>query len=206
MKHLKKDDVCTIAGIDEVGYGAWAGPVMAAIVVLWPHKMTHALHEILKNVRDSKKMTARQREKIFLQLQPFFNCGITWSFGASSPQEVDEINVLQATFRTYQRAIDGLTDSCEHVWIDGRHTPPLSISCTSIIRGDATCLPISIASVLAKVQRDAYMQRLHYDFPGYHWNTNKGYGTAQHLEGIQRHGLTVHHRHSYRPFQNLKFL
>lgn len=179
----------TEAGCDEAGRGCLAGPVFAAAVILPPGFKNDLLN-------DSKKLSEKQR----YQLRPIIEeQALAFGIGIVSNQEVDQINVLNASFLAMHRAVKQLILKPEHLLIDGnRFRPYPEINHDCIIKGDGTFLSIAAASVLAKTYRDDYMNRLHEDFPEYHWLKNKGYPTKVHREAIRKLGPTPHHRLSFR--------
>lgn len=177
------------AGCDEAGRGCLAGPVYAAAVILPPDFE----HELLN---DSKQLTENQRYKLrsIIETQ-----AVAWAVGIVFPKEIDEINILNASFLAMHRAIDQLTKTPESLLIDGnRFSAYFGIPHQCIIKGDGKYLSIAAASVLAKTYRDDYMQGIHAEFPFYHWNSNKGYPTKAHRAGIRKHGTTNYHRHTFR--------
>ena len=176
------------AGCDEAGRGCLAGPVTAAAVIL-----PEDFHNELLN--DSKQLTARQRE---LHRPIIEREAIAWAVAFVSPQEIDEINILRASFTAMHRAIDQLTTRPEALLIDGnRFIKYQDIPHTCIVKGDGKMMSIAAASVLAKTHRDEYMQRIAQDFPQYAWDKNKGYPTPAHRAAIELHGATPHHRMSF---------
>lgn len=183
-----------IAGIDEVGYGAWAGPVVTAAVILYP---TQIPSEILGRIRDSKALSAAQRT----QLYTLFMAQPTWMEAALTFASVEDItthNVLQATQRAMVQAVQALTTRPTHILVDGPRKLPIDIPQTPLIKGDQRSLSIALASILAKVTRDQWMCQLSPAYPAFLWHQNKGYGTQAHQRALQLHGLTPHHRASYR--------
>lgn len=176
------------AGCDEAGRGCLAGPVTAAAVIL-----PEDFHNELLN--DSKQLTERQREL----LRPIIEReAIAWAVAFVSPQEIDEINILRASFTAMHRAINQLTTRPEALLIDGnRFIKYQDIPHTCIVKGDGKMMSIAAASVLAKTHRDEYMQRIAQDFPQYAWDKNKGYPTPAHRAAIELHGATPHHRMSF---------
>lgn len=176
------------AGCDEAGRGCLAGPVTAAAVIL-----PEDFHNELLN--DSKQLTERQREL----LRPIIEReAIAWAVAFVSPQEIDEINILRASFTAMHRAIDQLTTRPEALLIDGnRFIKYQDIPHTCIVKGDGKMMSIAASSVLAKTHRDEYMQRIAQDFPQYAWDKNKGYPTPAHRAAIELHGATPHHRMSF---------
>ncbi len=176
------------AGIDEAGRGCYAGPVFAAAVILPP-----GFHHPLLN--DSKQLKKEQREL----LRPIIEKeSIACSVAMIDNNEIDRINILQATYAAMHKCIDTLKVQPNHLLIDGnRFKPYKELSYNCIIKGDGIYASIAAASILAKTHRDAYMQQLHYEFPHYDWINNKGYGTASHRAAINKHGLCIYHRKSF---------
>lgn len=173
------------AGCDEAGRGCLAGPVFAAAVIL-PDGYFHPL------LNDSKQMTARQRAEV---RDHIIANATAWAVAEVSPEEIDRINILNASFEAMQRAVERLSIRPQHLLIDGnRFRSRLDIPYRCEIKGDGRFANIAAASVLAKTFRDEYMARLHEEFPHYGWDRNAGYPTRQHREAIARHGLTPHHR------------
>ena len=177
------------AGCDEAGRGCLAGPVIAAAVIL-PLDFSHPL------LNDSKQLTDKQR----YMLRPIIEeHALAWAVGAVDNVEIDEINILKASFLAMHRALDQLTIQPEHILVDGnRFTPYKDIPHTCIIKGDGRFLNIAAASILAKTYRDDIMIALHEQYPVYDWKKNMGYPTKKHREGIQLHGPTPLHRNSFR--------
>lgn len=180
------------AGCDEAGRGCLAGPVSCAAVILPPDFSNDLLN-------DSKQLTARQREK----LRPIIEReAVAWAVVMVEPEEIDRINILNASITGMQRALDGLGVMPQHVIVDGnRFRPWRDVPCHTVVKGDATYMSIAAASVLAKTHRDELMQRLAGECPGYGWERNMGYPTKEHLEAILEHGITIYHRKSYAPCQ-----
>jgi ribonuclease HII len=181
-----------VAGVDEVGRGPLAGPVVAAAVILpegcW-----------IAGVDDSKKLTHEKRVELYERI---VNSCVCWGVGAASPAEIDRINIRRATAVAMQRAIRHLTCPPGHLLVDGLAVPELGVDGqTAIVDGDAKVHCIAAASILAKVTRDRLMERLAVRYPLYGWERNKGYGTPEHLEALDRHGPTRHHRQSFQPVQ-----
>ncbi len=177
------------AGCDEAGRGCLSGPVYAAAVIL-PKDFRNPI------LNDSKQLTDKQRK----ELRPIIEAeAIAWAVGIVSAVEIDEINILRASFLAMHRAIKKLEIIPEHLLIDGnRFTPFEKIPHTCIIEGDAKFKNIAAASILAKTYRDDYMDGLHEKFPEYNWIKNKGYGTKEHRAAILKFGITEHHRKSFR--------
>jgi ribonuclease HII len=179
----------TEAGVDEAGRGCFAGPVVAAAVIL-PPDFDHPLLNDSKQVKETDRDSLRE----LIESQ-----AIAWGVGMVSVAEIDEINILQATFRAMRSAIDGLAIRPDSLLIDGNRFPGYaSIPHHCMIGGDARFRSIAAASILAKTVRDDYMRSLHDHYPMYGWLQNKGYGTAKHRAAIATHGITVHHRRSFR--------
>ena len=184
-----------IAGVDEVGRGPWAGPVTACAVVLDPANIPAGLN-------DSKKLTAKRREFLFEQILNTADVSIAHV----SVAEIDQVNILQASLLAMEKAVSGLTKVADFALIDGNKTPK-NLSCPSetIIKGDAKSSSIAAASIVAKVTRDRLMVTLSQQFPGYAWETNAGYGTKAHQEGLKTLGVTAHHRHSFKPIHKMLY-
>ncbi len=182
-----------IVGVDEVGRGPWAGPVVAAAVILDPDNIPVGLN-------DSKKLTAARREQLMVEISANAIIGI----GEASVAEIDRINILQASFLAMRRATANLAMQPNFMLVDGRHIPPdLPCPAQAIIKGDGRSLSIAAASIVAKVTRDRIMVALSQQFSGYAWATNMGYGTKAHVEGLNLHGVTQHHRRSFKPIHNM---
>lgn len=176
------------AGCDEAGRGCLAGPVFAAAVIL-PANFRNEL------LNDSKQLSERQR----YSLRPLIESeAVAWAVGVVSPQEIDEINILKASFLAMHRAIDALKVRPDALLIDGnRFTPYPGIPHSCEIKGDGRFLSIAAASILAKTYRDDYMMKLHEEFPQYHWDENKGYPTRAHRAAIAQYGPTPYHRRTF---------
>lgn len=176
------------AGIDEAGRGCYAGPVFAAAVIL-PPGFFHPL------LNDSKKLTPEQRNTLRTVIEKE---ALAWKVAQSSEDEIDEINILQATYRAMHRALDGLHLRPGFLIVDGnRFKPYKRTPYACIVKGDGLYASIAAASILAKTWRDEYMCALHGQFPHYGWKENKGYGTLRHRRAIETHGLCRHHRKSF---------
>lgn len=197
MPDLELEHACggVVCGIDEVGRGPWAGPVIAAAVVL-PDELPPRL---LAELNDSKKLSARRREEMAELLHGCARIGL----GRAEVAEIDRLNILQATFLAMTRAVAALGIPVDHALIDGNQKPPLDCAMQCIVKGDGKSLSIAAASVVAKVARDRLMAELARDFPGYGWERNAGYGTAQHQRGLAERGVTPHHRRSFAPIKAL---
>jgi ribonuclease HII len=187
----------TICGIDEVGRGPLAGPVVAAAVVL-PPILPSALRD---HLNDSKLLSARKRESLFDIILGCASVGL----GEATVGEIDQVNILQATFLAMRRAFDALGEKTSVDWalVDGNQRPPLPCQIQCVVKGDSKSLSIAAASVIAKVTRDRQMSLLAETFPGYGWDRNAGYGTAEHKQAIERLGVTPHHRRSFAPIAEI---
>ncbi len=186
----------TICGVDEAGRGPLAGPVVAAAVILDPAKPIIGL-------ADSKKLSAARREKLAVEIRAK---ALAWCVAEASVEEIDSLNILQATLLAMQRAVAGLTQTPSEVLIDGNRCPKLSLPARAIIGGDASVAEISAASILAKTVRDAGLLALHAQFPEYGFDRHKGYGTAAHLEALRRFGPSPAHRRSFAPVREQRAL
>ena len=178
-----------IAGVDEVGRGPLAGAVVAAAVILDPTKPIHGL-------TDSKKLTARMRERLSIEIQA---SALAFAFGRADVDEIDQLNILQASLLAMQRAVAALTIRPELVLVDGNCLPTLAMPARAIVGGDLSEPCISAASIIAKVARDAEMLQLDQQYPGYGWAGNKGYPTAAHRQALKDLGVTPWHRRSFAP-------
>ena len=178
-----------VAGVDEVGRGCLAGPVMAGAIILPPGCR-------IAGVTDSKKLSPQQREALFPRI---LEAAISWGIGRAEAEEIDEANIVQATYLAMRRALGQLQPAPEFVLVGGRAIPDLQIPQLGVVRGDATLLPIAAASILAKVTRDRLMAQFDDRFPGYGLARNKGYATLDHLRALRRHGPTSLHRFTFHP-------
>ncbi len=179
-----------VAGVDEAGRGPLVGSVVAAAVILDPNKPIQGLN-------DSKKLTEKKREKLFIEIQ---EKAITWAIAEATHQEIDELNILQASLLAMRRAVEALKTVPEHVLVDGNKVPKgLSMSCDAVVGGDALHAEISAASILAKVTRDHEMVELDKQYPQFGFAKHKGYPTKAHFEAIAEHGVIDQHRRSYSP-------
>lgn len=182
----------TIAGVDEVGRGPWAGPVVAAAVV------TGENFDI-EGIRDSKKLSPKRRQELAVQIKENSLVGI----GQASVQEIDQVNILQATFLAMRRAIADLPTRPSLALVDGNNAPDLDCRVRTVVKGDQVSISIAASSIVAKVFRDDLMTDLARDFSGYGWERNKGYGTREHIQGLERCGVTPHHRRSFAPIHKM---
>jgi len=179
-----------VCGVDEVGRGCLAGPVVAAAVIL-PAELPFAL----SGIADSKALTPERREALREAILASCLVGI----GAASVAEIERTNILKATFLAMGRAVRALPVRPDHALIDGNRVPPgLGIPATPVVKGDATCLAVAAASIVAKVVRDRGMAKLGAVYPDYDWDENAGYGTPRHLGAIAAAGVTLHHRRTFK--------
>lgn len=186
LSYLNKDLI--EAGCDEAGRGCLAGSVYAAAVILPSDYKNEMLN-------DSKKLTEKQRYELREIIQ---KDALSWAIGVVTPEEIDKINILNASFLAMHRAIDQLSIEPEHLLIDGnRFNKYKDIPHTTVVKGDGKYLSIAAASILAKTYRDDYMNRLHSEYPMYSWDKNKGYPTKKHREAIRLYGTSPYHRMSY---------
>ena len=190
---LHFDVVGLLAGVDEAGRGPLAGPVVAAAVIL------DDLNPI-QGLDDSKKLTARTRERLFDEIRAKALCVC---IAEASVEEIDRLNILQATMLAMKRAVEGLRLKPAKVLVDGNRLPVLKVAAEAIVQGDATVQAISAASILAKVHRDRLLLVLHEAHPQYGFDAHKGYSTAEHLEALRRHGACMHHRRSFAPVREV---
>jgi ribonuclease HII len=187
----------TVAGIDEVGRGPLAGPVVAAAVVF------PVGAKPIRGLDDSKVLTAIQRQKFAVKIR---QRAFAWAIGAASVREIDRLNIRRASILAMERALYRLGFAPAHILVDGLPCPELGCEHEAIVDGDARCHSIAAASVIAKTLRDYLMDRLAARHPGYFWETNKGYSTPEHIEAINRLGTTRHHRHSFAPVAQIELL
>ena len=181
-----------IAGVDEVGRGCLAGPVVSAAVIL-------KKGVLFKNLKDSKKLTFEQRIKVSKDIKKnsFF------SIGVASVKEIEKLNILQASLLSMKRAIMSLSKKPDLILVDGIFAPKVSSKCKTIIKGDEKIKCISAASILAKVYRDKIMIKMSKKYKNYSWNKNFGYGTKQHIMGLKKYGLTTMHRKNFKPIHKM---
>jgi ribonuclease HII len=178
-----------IAGVDEAGRGPLAGPVVAAAVIL------DDLNPI-KGLADSKKLTALKREKLYDEIRAKALC---CSIAEASVEEIDALNILQATMLAMRRAVEGLRLKPNKVLVDGNRLPVLDVLAEAIVKGDSKVQAISAASILAKVTRDRWCEQIDHDYPAYGFAKHKGYGTEAHMQALKTHGATPWHRKSFAP-------
>lgn len=183
-----------VAGIDEAGRGPWAGPVVAAAVILNPHCTPSGL-------RDSKTLSESRRKDLAAALWKAAGIGV----GVASVEEIDRINILQATLLAMSRAAANLPVAPDACIVDGLMKPRLPCPAYTVVKGDAKSLSIAAASIVAKETRDRLMRELSREFPQYAWERNKGYGVEAHREALSRFGVTPHHRRSFAPIYNMLY-
>lgn len=201
MPDFKIENECggIVAGIDEAGRGPWAGPVVAGAVVI---KDKNLPEDLLLGLNDSKKLSATKREKLYSSLFEQEKLGrVSIGLGEASVAEIDDLNILQATFLAMRRATEKLNTCPDMAIIDGNQKPKdFPLRSLAVIKGDAKSYSIAAASIVAKVYRDCYMTKLAKIYPYYGWEKNAGYGTKLHVEGLESHGIVSGvHRLSYRP-------
>jgi ribonuclease HII len=181
-----------IAGVDEAGRGAWAGPLVAAAVVL-------DVEHIPDGLDDSKKLSAKKRDLLFDEILAHADVGI----GIGTVEQIEVRNVLNATMDAMRDAVSQLTLAPDVALIDGNKVPLLQCDAEAIVGGDGRSVSIAAASIIAKVTRDRLMRKLAHDFPDYGWEKNVGYGVPVHKAALARLGVTPHHRRSYKPIRNI---
>lgn len=195
-RELRAAGYLVIAGVDEVGRGPLAGPVCAAAAIL-PDDFEHAV------LNDSKKLNGRQRESLYEELTQ--NGDVLWCCAMVEVEEIDRINILQATWAAMRRAVDGLPKKADAALIDGRPVRDFPVHHLAIVKGDGLSFSIAAASVIAKVTRDRLMCELAALHPEYGFDDHKGYGTPRHLEALRRHGPCPIHRRSFEPVAQAAF-
>lgn len=191
--HICRYQGILLAGVDEVGRGPLVGDVVTAAVILDPAKP-------ITGLTDSKKLSEKKREALFEEIQ---QKSLAWSIARASPEEIDSMNILQASLLAMKRAVELLAIQPEYVLVDGNKLPRWAYQSEAVVKGDSRVPAISAASILAKVQRDREMHALEQHYPGYGFAAHKGYPTAQHLAALQSLGITPLHRRSYAPVANL---
>jgi ribonuclease HII len=182
-------DSILIAGVDEVGRGPLAGPVVAAAVILDPARP-------IAGLADSKQLSATRREQLAAEIRAK---SLAWALGRAEVAEIDQINILQASLLAMRRAVENLNVAPDQALVDGNRCPRLACPCEAIVKGDVTVPAISAASILAKVARDAELRELHERYPHYGFAQHKGYPTAAHVDALRRHGPCPEHRRSFAP-------
>lgn len=193
-KELWRQNYQYIAGVDEAGRGPLAGPVVAAAVIFPAH------YSEFHNINDSKKLSPKNRELLF---DVVTENALSYGIGIVDHQDIDRINILQATFKAMQLAVDKCDVRPDYILVDGRGLPRLAVSAEAIVKGDSKSLSIAAASILAKVTRDRLMLELHDLYPHYDFASHKGYPTQKHIRAIREFGLSPVHRRSFRPKQLL---
>ncbi len=183
-----------VAGVDEAGRGPLAGPVAAAAVIL-PFTFSCPLLD------DSKKLTKQRREILYAEITG--NPAVLWSVVLVGPEEIDEINILRATHKAMAIALGSLSETPDIALVDGLPVKGLPVPHESLVKGDGLSLSIAAASVIAKVTRDRFMERIDLEFPAYGFARHQGYGTREHLEALRKHGPCRHHRRSFQPVSQL---
>jgi len=184
-----------VAGVDEAGRGPLAGPVVAAAVIFEKKRIPRGLD-------DSKKLTPAARQKLFDKIM---RRAVAVGIGEASVDEIDLVNIRQATHMAMARAVRALSPAPVFALVDGNDPPPLPCPCETLVKGDGKSLSIAAASIVAKVTRDRIMLALHEQHPAYHWDWNKGYPTEDHLHALAVHGCTPHHRRSFAPVHNILY-
>ena len=183
-----------VAGVDEVGRGPLAGPVTAAAVILDPARLP-------LGIDDSKRLTERARDRLAQEIR---DSALAFAVAHASVEEIDALNILEASHLAMRRALAALSPAAQHALIDGNRLPKgLTIPAQTVVKGDAISLSIAAASILAKVERDAIMRELALANPGYGWEKNMGYPSAQHRVALQQQGVTPHHRRSFGPVRKM---
>jgi ribonuclease HII len=182
-----------IGGVDEAGRGPLAGAVFAACVVLNPANK-------IEGISDSKKLSEKKRNKLAYLIK---RDSMAWAVASASVEEIDTINILQASLLAMKRAVESLPFLPDKILVDGIHSPKLNLQVQTVIKGDSLVPEISAASILAKTARDAEMYCLHKSFPDYGFDQHKGYPTKKHLEALQIHGISIVHRRSFSPVRKL---
>jgi len=185
-----------IAGVDEVGRGPLAGPVVACAVVM-PHE-----RRAMPGINDSKQLSEKKRDKVIGKI---LANAVGIGIGAASVHEIDRLNILQASVLAIRRALRRLPVVPDHIVVDGRSVRTYDFAHTAVIHGDARCYSIACASIVAKITRDRVMRALASRYPVYKWEENVGYSTAWHLKSIAEHGITPHHRRSFLPVRQISF-
>ena len=190
-----------LAGVDEAGRGPWAGPVVAAAVVITPAFAEAEIAGVLNGLDDSKKLTPERREFFFAVLQS--HPEITCATGSADVAEIDRLNILRATHLAMARALAALQPPADYALVDGLPVQGLPCPSRAIVRGDSLSLSIAAASIIAKVTRDRLMVNLDKEYPAYGFAAHKGYGTARHQRALRELGPTLQHRRSFRPVREL---
>ncbi len=182
-----------VAGVDEAGRGPLAGPVFAAAVILDPMRP-------IAGLADSKTLSESKRDNLYILIK---ESALSWSIAKAGVEEIDKLNILQATLLAMQRAVEGLRIQPEEVLVDGNRLPKLSMPAQAIVKGDSKVQAISAASILAKVERDKLMVDYHQQYPDFSFHVHKGYGTKQHLAEIEQFGFLEIHRKTFNPVKTM---
>jgi ribonuclease HII len=182
-----------VAGVDEAGRGPLAGPVFAAAVILNPQRP-------IAGLADSKTLSESKRDSLYILIK---ESALSWSIAQAGVEEIDQLNILQATLLAMQRAVNGLHVQPHEVLVDGNRLPDLSIPAQAIVKGDSKVQAISAASILAKVERDKLMVDYHQQYPDFAFHLHKGYGTKQHLAEIEQFGFLDVHRRTFNPVKSM---
>lgn len=190
---------CFVAGIDEVGRGPLAGPVVASAAMFSHEVITAGLPDSLCDVNDSKKLSEKKREQLFDVLNEFD--GVMFGISIIDPEEIDRINILQATHKAMRESLTSLGQKPDHLLVDGRPVASLGKAQSGIVKGDSLSYSIGAASIFAKVTRDRMMSKFDLEFPGYGFSSNKGYGTKEHLNALSDLGPCPIHRLSFAPIR-----
>jgi ribonuclease HII len=185
-----------VCGVDEAGRGPLAGPVVAAAVIL-PPRLARGLSA---GIDDSKKLTRERREELYAGIRDCCLVGV----GEASVAEIDRLNIFHAAMLAMQRAVAALPEPPDHAIIDGNRCPALGCAATAVVEGDARCISVAAASIVAKVTRDRFMVALAAEHPGYGWENNVGYATPEHVAALKRLGRTPHHRAFFAPVEQLE--
>lgn len=196
FSHERRHHPGLVAGVDEAGRGPLAGPVVAAAVILNPRTAP-------KGLNDSKQLTAARRAELEGAIKAKAIC---WGVGIATVEEIDQLNILWATMLAMKRAMEALSKDCAHVLVDGNRCPEWQWASTAVVEGDAKCLSIAAASIIAKETRDRMMIEAAAAHPHYGWESNKGYGSPFHLAALREHGPTPLHRRSFAPVAQLSLL
>ncbi len=189
-----------VAGVDEAGCGPWAGPVVAAAVILLPDKVPSP---ILESIHDSKKLSKKKRTQLYLHLTEGEGIFLYHHIGLASVAEIDDLNIAQANRLAMNRALQGLTVTPQAALVDGIRNPYFNIPTQMVVKGDQLSFSIAAASILAKVMRDEIMEDLDRQYPVYGWAKNSGYGTPDHKKALEHYGVTPHHRQSFMPIKEI---
>lgn len=201
---LERECGGVVCGIDEAGRGPWAGPVVAAAAILDFDRLPA---ELCASLDDSKKLSAKRRDKLFADLTAAHDAGMAdFAIGLASVEEIDSVNILQATFRAMERAVAALARVPDHALVDGTGIPAgLPCPARAVPKGDGLSLSIAAASIVAKVSRDRMMAALDIECPGYGFAAHAGYGTAAHKAALERLGVSPHHRKTFAPIHKMLY-